>query len=244
VTQAGGEVGLGLLGAANQGLVLTWAGGQLYFYWWLNGAYQGDLLTSTSTLAVGDTIEAILDSGTIYGKVNGVVIGSVANSTSLSSGKPGFQMNVGGGALDNWEAGTLAVSCAGAPNGTPCNDANACTVNDACTGGTCSGAGVPPPELHGVVIDGSAPTGLTWTAVSGAVYDLASSTLSDLRVNGTTTAACLSNNVASASYADVRPDPAPGSGYYYLVRAQASCGSGTYGFASAGGERAPAAACP
>jgi hypothetical protein len=245
VAQTSGEVGLVLLGEANQALVLSWSGGQLYVYWYVNGTHQGDLLVRPSSLAVGDTIEAVLDSGTIYGKVNGVVIGSVTNTTSLSSGKPGFQMNVGGGALDNWEAGTFAVTCTGAPNGTPCSDANACTVNDACTGGSCSGAGVPSPaELQGVVIDGSAPTGLTWTAVSGVVYDLVSSTLSDLRVNGTTTAACLSNNIASPGYADLRPDPASNSGYYYLVRAQASCGSGTYGFASTGVERVPAAACP
>jgi hypothetical protein len=234
-----------LLGAANQGFVLTWTGGQLYFYWYLNGAHQGDLLIRPSTLVTGDIIEAVLDAGTIYGKVNGVVVGSLANSTSLSTGRPGLQMNLGGGSLDDWEAGTLAVTCVGAPNGTPCNDANACTVNDVCTGGTCSGVGVPSPlEIQGVVLDGQTPTGLTWTGVSGVSYDVASSTLSDLRANGTTTAACLSNNGASAGYADVRSDPAPSTGYYYLVRAQASCGAGTYGFASTGLERIPAAACP
>jgi hypothetical protein len=245
VEQAGGEVGLVLLGAANQGFVLTWVGGQLYFYWYVNGVHQGDLLIRPSTLAAGDTIEAVLDSGIVYGRVNGVAVGSVTNTTSLSSGRPGFQMNVGSGILDNWEAGTLALTCAGAPSGTPCNDANACTVNDTCTGGTCSGVAVPsPPEVQGVVLDGQTPTGLTWPAASGAVYDVASSTLSDLRANGTTTAACLSNDGTSAGYADVRPDPAPDSGYYYLVRAQASCGPGTYGFASTGLERTPASACP
>jgi hypothetical protein len=238
-------VGLVLLGAANQGFVLTWAGGQLYFYWYVNGAHQGDILIRPSAIAAGDTIEAVLDSGTVYGRVNGVVVGSVANTTSLSSGRPGFQTNLTGGSVDNWEAGTLAVTCVGAPNGTPCNDANACTVNDACTAGTCSGAGVPtPPEIQGVALDGQTPTGLTWTAVSGVVYDVATSTLSDLFANGTATAACLSNNGSTAGYADVRPDPAPNSGHYFMVRAQASCGSGTYGFASTGSERVPVAACP
>jgi List-Bact-rpt repeat protein len=245
VAQTGGEVGLVLLGGTSQGIVLSWFGGQLYFYWWLNGTHQGDLLVLPWTLAVGDTIEAVLDSGTIYGKVNGVIVGSVANSTSLSSGRPGFQTYLPGGALDDWEAGTLAVVCAGAPNGTPCNDANACTVNDACTGGTCSGTAVPSPaEVQGVILDGQTPTGLTWSAASGAVYDVASGALSDLRVSGTTTAACLSNNLATAGYSDVRPDPAPGAGYYYITRAQGACGPGTYGFASAGPERVPTAACP
>jgi hypothetical protein len=245
VDQAGGELGLVLLGAANQALVFSWTGGQLYVYWYLNGTHQGDLLIQPSALTDGDVIEAILDAGTIYATVNGVVVGSVTNTTSLASGRPGFQMNMGGGALDNWEAGTFAVSCADAPNDTPCNDASACTVNDACSGGTCSGVAVPvPQEIQGVVIDGQTPSGLTWASVSGAVYDVASSTLADLRVNGTTTAACLSDNVSSAGYADVRPDPGPGAGYYYLVRAQATCGSGTYGFAKSGLERIPTAACP
>ncbi len=245
VAQAGGEVGLVLLGGANQGFVLTWAGGQLYFYWYLNGTHQGDLLILPSTIATGDTIEAVLDSGTIYGKVNGVDIGSLANSTSLSSGLPGFQLRLAGGALDDWEAGTLAVSCTGAPNGTPCNDGNPCTFNDACTGGTCAGTpGSAPTEVQGVVLDGQTPTGLAWAAASGAVYDVASGALSDLRVDGTTSAACLSNDGTAAGYVENRPDPAPGAGYYYIVRAQSACGSGTYGFASTGQERVPTAACP
>jgi hypothetical protein len=85
---------------------------------------------------------------------------------------------------------------------------------------------------------------LTWSATSGAVYDVASGALSDLRVNGTTTAACLSNNGATAGYIDVRSDPVPGAGYYYIARAQGACGAGTYGFASTGQERVPTAACP
>ena len=245
VAQAAGEVGLVLLGGANHGVLLSWSGGQLYIYWYVSGLHQGNLLVVPSTLAVGDTIEAVLDAGTIYAKVNGVVVGSVANSTSLSSGRPGFQLYLAGGALDDWEAGTLAVVCAGAPNGTPCNDGNACTYNDACTAGTCVGAAVPaPPEVQGVLLDAQTPVGLTWSPVSGAVYDVASGALSALRVNGTTAAACLSNNGATAGYVDVRPDPAPGTGYYYIIRAQGTCGAGTYGFASNGQPRVPTAACP
>jgi hypothetical protein len=76
------------------------------------------------------------------------------------------------------------------------------------------------------------------------VYDIASSTLSDLRTNGTATATCLANDVAVASYTDGRPDPAAGEGYYYLIRGQSVCASGTYGFNSAPAERMPTAACP
>jgi hypothetical protein len=86
---------------------------------------------------------------------------------------------------------------------------------------------------------------LTWTALGGAVvYDVASSTLSDLTANGTGGATCLANDVANSGYLDGRADPAVGDGYYYLIRAQSVCGSGTYGRSSAGTPRAPTSACP
>jgi hypothetical protein len=86
---------------------------------------------------------------------------------------------------------------------------------------------------------------LTWTAPGGAVsYDVASSTLSDLRINATTTAACLASELAPTSYADGQSDPPAGDGYYYLIRAQSACGSGSYGFDSAASERLPTLPCP
>jgi hypothetical protein len=39
----GGQVGLVLLGANNQGLVVAWGSGRLYIYWYLNGTHQGEL---------------------------------------------------------------------------------------------------------------------------------------------------------------------------------------------------------
>ena len=41
-------------------------------------------------------------------------------------------------------------SCVGAGEGEPCNDGNACTANDACSGGTCTGDPLP---LNGTVCD-------------------------------------------------------------------------------------------
>ncbi len=43
---------------------------------------------------------------------------------------------------------------------------------------------------------------------------------------------------------DTRSEPAAGDGYYYLVRSQSACGSGTYGSASSGAERQPLTGCP
>jgi hypothetical protein len=106
VVQADGQAGLVLLGASNQALVTSWAGGTLYIYWYAAGNYQGNLTTVPSTLQAGDIIEAQLDGGTITARLNGAVVASVANTTALSSGRPGFEMYMAGGGLDNWVAGT------------------------------------------------------------------------------------------------------------------------------------------
>ena len=132
------------------------------------------------------------------------------------------------------------------PDGTACTDGNACTTADACEAGVCvPGAQVPPPqEVAGVALDGHANTTLTWTDQGGVAYDVVSSTLTELHTNGTTAATCLSNDVAGSSYVDSQADPAAGDGYYYLVRAQSPCGSGTYGLDSSGTERMVPNACP
>ncbi|HEX4825991.1 MAG TPA: hypothetical protein VFV19_16960 [Candidatus Polarisedimenticolaceae bacterium] len=138
-------------------------------------------------------------------------------------------------------------TCTGQPDGTSCSDGNSCTTGDACSGGVCHpGTSAPTPvEVTGVAVNDTPGTTLSWPDVGGgAVYDVASQTLSDLRVNGTATATCLQNDVAVTSFSDPRPDPVPGDGYYYLVRAQTVCATGTYGFASGSVERIPTSACP
>jgi uncharacterized delta-60 repeat protein len=101
-----------------------------------------------------------------------------------------------------------------------------------------------PPEITALRIDGHSPSSLGWSDPGGAVFDVVSSTLGDLRTSGTTGATCLANDVETAGYSDTRPNPSAGNGYYYLVRAQSSSGSGNYGSDSAGVPRAPVAACP
>jgi hypothetical protein len=104
---------------------------------------------------------------------------------------------------------------------------------------------VGAPEVGGVLLAGRFGTTLSWTDLGGgAVYDIAYSSISSLRSTGTTTATCLSNDVAGPSYVDVQANPSAGTGYYYLVRAQNGCGAGTYGFDSMGVEHVPTAACP
>jgi hypothetical protein len=105
---------------------------------------------------------------------------------------------------------------------------------------------VPPPdEVGGLTVDGPASTTLAWVGLPGnVVYDVVSSSIADLLTQGTASASCLANDVPGAGYVDGRADPAEGDGYYYLVRAQSACGSGSYGADSAGTPRSPASACP
>jgi hypothetical protein len=141
VTNASGQVGLVLLGASDQGLVAAWHAGTLYIYSYRGGAYQGNLSTTSSTLQNGDVIEASLDGGMISAKVNGVVVATVANTSNLTAGRPGFETFESGGALDDWAGGIPAGpnqgECAGAPDGTPCGEAEACTHQGTCQNGSC-----------------------------------------------------------------------------------------------------------
>ena len=106
VVQADGELGLVLLGAADQALPVVWNSGTVYIYWYLGGVYQGNLVTAPSMLHAGDLIEAVLDADTVFAKVNGVVVASAQNATTLSPGAPGFETYETGGILDDWTAGT------------------------------------------------------------------------------------------------------------------------------------------
>jgi hypothetical protein len=99
--------------------------------------------------------------------------------------------------------------------------------------------------VSAVQVNGHIDTALSWAPLgAGVTYDVVSSTLSDLQFYGTATAACLANDVAGAGISDGRGNPAVGDGYYYLIRGQSACGSGSYGFDSASLERTPTAGCP
>ncbi len=105
----------------------------------------------------------------------------------------------------------------------------------------------PPGELSGVTVTKGASTTLAWTAASGSgiVYDVAGDGIALLiSAHGASGATCLQNDAPANTWNDARPDPSPGSGYYYMVRAQNVCGGGTYGFATGGAERLPTSACP
>jgi hypothetical protein len=99
-------------------------------------------------------------------------------------------------------------------------------------------------EVQGLEIADSST--LTWADQGGGIhYDLVSGSISDLNIDGgVASATCLQDNATGNSYTDTRQDPATNAGYYYIVRAQNACDTGTYGYATAGPERLPTSDCP
>ena len=131
-----------------------------------------------------------------------------------------------------------------------CNDGNLCTVDvcDPVLG--CLHATDPtmlPQEVTGLqVLRAGAVTTIAWFDQAAQFrYDVVSGAVSALRPNlGVANGQCLLNDATTSGQHDARANPAPGNGYYYIVRSQDSCGTGTYGHTSAGVEELPTAACP
>jgi len=144
---------------------------------------------------------------------------------------------------------TATGTCSDAPkaDGTACTDGDACTQTDTCQTGVCtSGPPAPPVEVTDLVwIDLNGTFVLSWTG-PGPQYDLAGGFASQLGIDGgTQNAVCVpgGNDYPNVTFDDTRPDPSTGEAYYYLVRSQSVCGSGTYGYSSTGVEHLPTAAC-
>ncbi len=103
-----------------------------------------------------------------------------------------------------------------------------------------------PIEVGGLVVSKGPASHLGWTGQGPAsVYDVLGGVLSEMRADrDVSRAGCLQDDVTETGWDDARPDPAAGEGNYYLIRARNTCGAGTYGTSSTGGERQPAAGCP
>jgi hypothetical protein len=101
------------------------------------------------------------------------------------------------------------------------------------------GAIAAPALVSGLAMDKiTGGVRLAWssqasTAGSGTVYDLVSGGLSALRAEGGYGAAsCVADDHTGAAYDDMRADPTAGDGYYYLIRAENSCATASYGDSS------------
>jgi photosystem II stability/assembly factor-like uncharacterized protein len=93
-----------------------------------------------------------------------------------------------------------------------------------------------PAEVTGLTVeDGATGVVLSWddprpAAGPGTTTDVVTGDVGALRASGGyADAGCLIATLASPSYEDARPDPAPADGFYYLVRAVNVCGAGTHG---------------
>jgi hypothetical protein len=133
-----------------------------------------------------------------------------------------------------------------------CDDGNLCTSADHCVSGVCTGTavncddGVPcTTDSCGAAVGcihthfevenvrWTAKTTLTWNTRSGSEkYDVATGIGTQLAILGSGSGEnCLADDQSNNSLT-VAPAPAPGTLFWYLVRAQNSfCGVGTYGFA-------------
>jgi hypothetical protein len=137
------------------------------------------------------------------------------------------------------DPGLFSVTCAGAANGTACNDGNACTSGESCQSDACSG-GVAlqvPAEIANVGFGPDTST-LSWDSAGaagpGTVHDVVRGLVSQLPVGVGPAESCFASGIADATVSD--PEVPPESvAYWYLARGRNACGVGTYGFQGVNG---------
>jgi hypothetical protein len=101
-----------------------------------------------------------------------------------------------------------------------------------------------PGEIRSLRFD---PVGrMSWSTEaprsgSGTVYDVLRGPIGELPVGSGPGETCAVQGTTATSLLD--SPPAPGAGFYYVVRGKNACGSGTYGATSGGAERT-SLACP
>jgi N-acetylneuraminic acid mutarotase len=105
----------------------------------------------------------------------------------------------------------------------------------------------PAVEVTGLSVAPSFPTQVSWdsqAALAGpqTTYFLASGSVGPATGINYAISECLFSS-ADNSMQDARPSPPPGTAFWFLAAAANSCGLGTYGSSSGGGERA-IANCP
>jgi hypothetical protein len=181
--------------------------------------------------------------------------GEIATIQFLVNGAPGATSNLTFTSVsinehaipEQIDNGLFTVTCAGAANGTACDDGNPCTANDACQNGVCTGVTVPAPAEAANVRLAADLASISWDPVPGATaYDVLRGLVSELPVGSGPGESCLATGIASATTSDPATPPVMNS-FWYLVRGRNACGNGTYGFRGVGG--APGAertstACP
>ena len=120
-------------------------------------------------------------------------------------------------------------------------DAIDCAPNDA-------GAFVIPSEVANLLVSKQPAATISWQFVnagSATRYDVATGRTSDLRTaSGFGPGTCLANDRTSLPVTDARANPPTGDAWYYMVRGQNACGTGTYGSAAANAHGSSGGSCP
>jgi hypothetical protein len=183
---------------------------------------------------------------------------TIASPTAAASGTYSVTVTVGG---CRSAAGTTNVTVSGnggiCSDGNACTVNDTCVsgictagrlldadadgqVDAACGGSDCNDADASvrsvPAEVSNLLVLTKNLSNLSWDseailAGSGTLYDLVSGSL---RIPPSAVsfspATCLQSSTV-ATFSDVRPAPAIGTGFWYLVRGRNSCGTGSYGSA-------------
>ena len=118
--------------------------------------------------------------------------------------------------------------------------------NSICSGGDCNdsdpGVWDYPVELPDLSVGEGFPTLVSWFDLGPLIgpaiaYDVVSGSAGPGTGISFVAGACVQSGSSTPSYSDSSPNPSPGTGKWYLVRARNSCGTGTYGTSSAGAAR-------
>jgi hypothetical protein len=156
---------------------------------------------------------------------------------------PGFSS----GACDDGNLCTTSDTCvAGAcqgveSSGAACEDGSACTLDDTCDVGACAGTpstGSPEVDATLEVSRIGAVASITWDPADGAITSsVLRGELASLPVGSAPgTEVCLMSRLPASTVSTLDADVAPpGSGYWYLVRGESACGTGSYGNEGLGG---------
>jgi hypothetical protein len=128
-------------------------------------------------------------------------------------------------------------------SGGACDDGNGCTIGEICSGTVCGGGTPITPPVEALGVNAPNKTTFNWTAVGGAArYDVLRGLVSALPVGpGGGDETCF-DDLAGPSVTDAMTPPS-GAAFWYLSRAENTCGSGTYGTTHTGGART-STTCP
>jgi hypothetical protein len=143
------------------------------------------------------------------------------------------------------DSGTGLCSNPVAPDGTSCNDQDATTCGDVCTGTTCAGHSVSAPANidNSLTLDKTpSDTTISWTDSPGP-YALYRGSNGPSPAPWTYNHTCLAPGLVSPSYVSAE-NPTPGVLFYYLVTRYNECRESAPGTDSSSNPIPNASPCP